>query len=526
MIIKQLEKLLKQVINENIKIQVFYSENKNFGDYNTNIALKLAPLYHKDPLIIAKEIVDKISNKNIFEKIEVVPPGFINFYLNLQFLQKNFYQIFQPQIFKKKNKIKISIDYLDVNPTGPVHIGHGRSGFFGDVLSRLLKFYGYKISREFYVNNAKTSGQIRSLGKTVLGYGKEYKTKELLELLKNKKVKAKIKQFKKLPPEQAEQEAGFYIAKIIHKKNKEFLSKKAKINFDLFFEEQTIYNKNLIDDIINKLKKKKVVYLKNKAVWFAASKFGDNEDRVLIRTNGMPTYFAADIVYHYNRLIVRKFKKIIDIFGADHFGYGPRIKGAMFAFNIKPQQIDILYAQTVNFKKSGKLFKMSKRKGIYIKLEDLIDDIGLDAARFFFLSNALDSHFDFDIDLAKQKALNNPVFYVQYAYVRAVNILKGANIIPNKKLLKYLTTDSDKNLMKKILQFYEIIELTVNDYQLQRLTKYAIELSKEFHNFYEKERVKGEDEKLQQSRLLLVKGFITVMGFLFDILGIQKLKKM
>ncbi len=520
-------KKLKKVIKGDVEIEVKANENQDFGHYSSTIAFKLAKIKKDNPETIALELKEFLQkDKNFFEKIEVVKPGFLNFFLKKEVFYKELTKVLREgkdygRGLKKRKSF--SLDYLDANPTGPIHLGHARSGFYGDVLANVLAFNGFKVSREFYVNNAKVSSQIRSLGLTALGKGEEYKHEQLLNILKRSEVKRKIKSLKD------ESEVGYYLAKIIHNENKKFLKKIAKINFDLFFEEQSVYDKGLIEKVIKILKRKKVVYEKDGALWFKASFYGDTEDRVLIRKDGCPTYVLPDVIYHLNRLKERKYDIAIDIFGADHYGYAPRLIGLLKVLGIKPSRIKFITTQVVRLTNYGQTFKMSKRKGIFITLEELIKTVGLDSVRFFFITTALDTHFVFDVGLAREKTLKNPVFYLQYAYVRAFNVLKKTKLkdlyLENKQL-KLLDSNEDLFLIRKIVQWPFLIEEVSRNFQIHGLVKYGLDLARAFHNLYEKERIISEDINLTKARLFLTKATFLVLEILFDILGISKPKKM
>lgn len=516
--------LIKKVIPEKIEIEVSVPEDKTLGHYSTAVAFKLAKIRQKPPLAIAEEIRSRLDGTTDFlERIEAVPPGFINFFLAASALHSELRETLKGKEYYdrgKKRKKSVSLDYLDANPTGPVHLGHARSGFFGDVLANVLEFSGHKVSREFYVNNAKASAQIQSLGRTALDRGNDYRHEQLAEILARPVVKRALKRMKN------EAEAGFYVAKIIQKENEKFLKKFAKIRFDLFFEEESIYQKDLIQKALAALQKKGVIYNKEGAVWFKASRYGDTEDRVIVRKDGSPTYVLPDTVYHLDRLVRRKYDIAVDIFGADHYGYGPRLIGILEALGIKRERVKFMTTQVVRLVKNGEEFKMSKRKGVFVTLEDLIREVGLDAVRFFFLSSSLDTQFLFDISLAKERSMKNPVYYVQYAYVRALNIIKKVKAKRVEPGLNFLDSDADSSLIRKLVQFSEIVEDTAGDYQVHRLTRYAIELAREFHNFYEKERVIGVEPDVAAARLALVRATVIVLENLFGLLGISKPKKM
>ncbi|MBU3925780.1 arginine--tRNA ligase, partial [Patescibacteria group bacterium] len=400
-------------------------------------------------------------------------------------------------------------------------------GFYGDVLANVLEFYGHKVTREFYINNAKSSKQIQSLGRTALsivkgGKGEEYKHEQLLKILKKPEVKKKLKKIKN------EKEAGFFIAKIIQKENEKFLKQKTKIKYDIFFEEEKVYSSGLLKKIIEKLKKSGATYEKDNALWLKASQEGDNEDRVLIRNTGEPTYVLPDIGYHWDRLVRRKNDLAINIFGADHFGYGPRLKGALKAINIDPKKVKIFTAQMARLIKDGKEFKMSKRKGDFVTLEQLIDEVGLDAVRYFFLMKSLDTHMDFDLGLAKEQSAKNPVYYIQYAGARMSSILaksppqkgEARSILLSGKIL----ISSVKNLILKLIQFSEVVEDTVNDYQVQRLTKYAYELASEFSQFYRDVKVIGSENEKELIPLVFLSR--QILKQTLDLMGISAPEKM
>jgi arginyl-tRNA synthetase len=481
------------------------------GDYSSNVAM----ITDKD----AEEIAEKIKSPYI-SKTEIAN-GFLNFHLSEKGLEEGI-----KNLNKKfpKQKEKISFDYLDANPTGPVHLGHARSGFYGDVLANILEFYGHKVSREFYVNNAKSSGQIQSLGKTVLGQGEEYKHGQLFSILEKPEVKNKLKTFKDI------KEAGFYIAGLIQKENEKFLKNTAKIKFDLFFEEEKMYSSGKVKEIIEKLKKAGATYEKDGAIWLKSSQSGDAEDRVLVRSSGEPTYVLPDIGYHLDRLVKRKYDKAVNIFGADHYGYGPRLKAALEALGVSPTRIEIIIYQMVRLIKGGKETKMSKREGIFVTLEELIKEVGLDAARFFFLIHSVGSHMDFDLDLAKEQSKKNPVYYVQYAHARACSIIRNSGIkfkIFKPQLKIKSPSKHERNLILKLIQFSEIIEDIARDYQAHRLATYVYELAKVFTDFYENAPVLAAETKdLKKSRLALVSIAKNILQKSLSLMGILAPDKM
>jgi arginyl-tRNA synthetase len=477
----------------------------------------------------------------------------LNFYIKKDYLQKEILKILkEKENFGKLNigkKKKVNVEFISANPTANLHIGNGRGAFFGDVLANLLSFAGFKADREYYINDAKSSNQIVELGKTGCGDGKTYLTEDLK--LRIKKHKAKIKKIlqKAKTKEEAHKEVGYLLAKEILKDIKDFAEKKLKIKFDRwFFEQKDLIEKGEIEKTLNLLKKKNLVYQKEGALWLKTSKYGDSQDWVIVRQNGQPTYFLSDIAYHRNK-IERDFKKIINIWGADHQGHVRKMKAAMRALGYKGD-FEILITQIVNLK-GGE--KMSKRAGKTILLEDLIDEVGLDIARYFYISKSLSSQMEFDLNLAKEQSEKNPVYYIQYAHTRICSIQKKCKMQNAKckttiKNLKLLNHPSELKLIKQLLKFPEIIEDTTGDFQLQRLTEYARNVASVFNQFYRdckvipnNFRIKSNktriferkpasyDENsrnLMEARLSLVFATKIVLSNLLSLMGISAPQKM
>jgi arginyl-tRNA synthetase len=385
-------------------------------------------------------------------------------------------------------------------------MANGRGGFYGDVLANVLENAGRKVTREYYVNDA--GNQVKLLGESILAAeGKipdkeEYYKGEYIKKLKGKSAKQAIA--------------------ILLKEIKSSL-KKAGIKHNVFFsEDKNLHKKGELDKTLRFLSKKGLVEKRQGATWFK------NSDSVLVKSDSNPTYFLADLAYHYDKLLKRKFDLAIDIWGADHHGYAQRMKKGVEALGVKPERLKILITQLVRLVSGGKEVKMSKRKGDFVTMDDLLEEVGADATRFFFLMHSLDTHMDFDMDLAKEKSQKNPVYYAQYALVRCTNILLKSKVKSQKSKvnLSLLSSDSEVKLMMELIKFPDVLAQTAEDYQVHRLTRYATELAKTFHNFYEKERVVGVGGNLESVRLALVSATKIVFEKLFDILGISKPKKM
>lgn len=490
MVRSEIKKIIEKAI-KGFKVPEVLIERGIHGDYSTNVAMIIAKQEKKNPKEIAELLVKKIDNK-MFEKVEVAGPGFINFFLSKDYLRN--YKVLKKDFGKLNiSKKKVNVEFISANPTGPLTLGNARGGFGGDVLSNVLEKAGYNVTREFYVNDR--GKQIEDLKKGL--YKGETRT-----------------------------------ASQIQKENQKTIIKDMKIKFDIWFSEKSLYKNKEIDKVLALLKRKKLTYEKEGALWFKSTKFGDDKDRVLIRENGETTYFASEVAYLKNKFN-RGFKKLIILLGADHYGYVKRMKAAVAALGYKKNQLDFVIFQLVAVMWTGgtgekKLMKMSKRKGIYWSIGKLVDEkegVGLDVSRFFFLKRGANSHLTFDLDLAKKKSSKNPVYYVQYAYARISSILRKAKTKPSKDF-KLLKEDSELDLIKQLIRFEEMLEDTVKDYQIQRIPQYALELAESFHRFYQCCQVINDNPALAGSRLALVLATQTVLKNTLDLMGISAPEKM
>ncbi len=520
--------LIKKTTKSTIPFDVFVSRKREFGDYSTNLAFNLAKLRKKDPQGISENLAKKLSRISAFERVEA-KSGFINFWIKKEWLLKEIQKILTKKNdygrgFKKKKKIQI--EFISANPTGQLTVGNGRGTFFGDSLSRILKFLGYQVTKEYYINNAKNSSQIEELGKTALKKGKVYlndylrKKIALIEPKLTKIIRSSTNKY---------QQAGYILAQEIQKDNQDFIQHKLKIKFDNWFSEQSLYEKNMAKKLLKQLQQKNLVYLKNKALWFKAKKFGDEQDRVLIRANQKPTYFFSDLMYHLDKFKRRKFDQVIDIWGADHFGYKKRLLAGLSALGISPSKLKIIIMQMLTLRRGKKKVRISKRKGEYLTLEQVVDEVGLDPTRFLFLMVAPETHLDFDLELAKKRSMENPVYYVQYTRVRVNSILNKAKTLEYKiktSDLKLLGTEPDLRLIKELVQFPDKVKESAEVYNPQVLVTYSLNLARVFHNFYERQRVITENQAETKARLSLILTTKIVLDNLFDLIGIAKLDRM
>ena len=530
-----LDKDVKNSGHIGLKVEIETPERKEHGDYAAKVYRiekrwtdssgeneSHSNMPQEDYEKIILDIKKDPDFQRYFEDAKFAFPIFINFSLSQKYLQEQI-----KDIIKQGDKFghlsfgrdkKVQVEFISANPTGPLHIGNGRGAFFGDCLANSLAKAGFTVYREYYINNAKANNQIRELGRTVLGRGTTYLTKDLK--LKIRKLKPKLKKITD------EGNAGYLLAKIIQEENKNFIGKKLKIKFDTWFSEENLYRKSRIKKIYELLKKKKLIYKKEGAEWLKVLSFDAPKDEVIIRQTGEPTYFLSDITYHQDKF-KRGFSKIIDIWGADHQGHVPKMKAAAKMLGFKGD-LNILITQIVRLKGE----KLSKRKGKIITLAQLVEEVGLDATRFFYLMKSLNTQMEFDIKLAKERSQKSPVYYIQYAHARICSCLKKLGLKPDiKKLSKSKTFNllyhpGELSLMKEIMRFPEIIEDTAKDYQVQRIPQYAIELATAFHQFYRDCKVLSEVEGLREARLALILATKQVLRNTLDLMGISTPERM
>lgn len=507
------------------------SQNSNFGDYSTNSALQLSKQKlendEQKPLEIANNILEKLGQPEYLEKTEVAGPGFINFFIKENFLVEQLKEVLEKgENFGKGEKgqgKKIQVEFISANPTGPLTLANGRGGAIGDTLANVLSWSGFLVNREFYVND--TGNQVRLLGESVLAAAGKIEARQ--EHYQGEYVKELAEKFKdKLALEP--QELGHLLADYLLEEEIKPATLRLGIKFDQFYSERSVYQKNLIEKAVKLLEEKGLAYESEGAVWFKATQFGDEKDRVIMTSEGgrgrkEPTYFLADIAHHLDDLS-QSYIKRINVLGADHHGYAARMKGAMEALGYEGK-LDFIFMQMVKLFKEGQEVRMSKRAGNFVTLDELLDLVGKDVARFFFLMYAPDSHIDFNLDLAKEKSNKNPVFYVQYAHARMSNILAKAEGHPLKAKpyeANLLHHPSEIVLIKYLSEFPDLIEEIAINYQVQGLTAFAIKLADLFHHFYEECQVlNAETEELKQARLALVKGSQQVLKNVLKLMGID-----
>ncbi len=519
-------------------------KEKEHGDFSTNAAMLLTKALRRAPRDIAGAIVENIPTDDLINRVEIAGPGFINFYLNPAFIYGALAEIEAMGADYGRTDFgggkKVMVEFVSANPTGPMHMGNARGGAIGDCLAAVLDRAGYDVTREFYVNDA--GAQIEKFGNSLYARYVEqltgecdfpedgYQGEDITEHAKNY-IAIHGDKLMSMSKEDAKKELVGYAMPLNIDGLKTGLSR-YRINYDVWFHESELYKSGEVEETLNQLREKGLAYEKDDALWFKSTMFGAEKDDVLIRTNGIPTYFAADIAYHRNKFLTRGYDKVINVWGADHHGHIARMKGAMEAFGIDPERLTVITMQLVRLMENGETVRMSKRTGKMITLSDLLDEIGISAARFFFNLRAAGSHFDFDLGLAVEKSNDNPVFYVQYAHARICSILRileeegikapaFADINPS-----LLCDEREIELIKKLADLPDEIQTAAELYEPSRLTRYVMDTAALFHSFYNSCHVKCEDEALRNARLNLVKATKTVIANVLDMLGVDAPEKM
>lgn len=513
--------------------------NSKNGDLSANVALAGAKAFKCAPRKIAECIVKNIDlDGTLFERCEIAGPGFLNFYLSPRY----YTQIVKDVLAKGEDYgssdhgrgKKVIVEFVSANPTGPMHIGNARGGAIGDCLAAVLERAGYEVCREFYVNDAgnqiekfATSLEVRYL--QIYKDGIElpedaYKGADITEHAKNFAAEYGDRYVDAEPQERRNALVAYALPKNIEGLERDLL--KYRIKYDNWFRESSLHSDGSVDRVIEKMKELGVTYEEDGALWFRASDFGNDKDVVLVRANGIPTYIVPDIAYHYNKLVTRGFDKAVDVLGADHHGYVPRMKAALTALGIDASRLDCVIMQMVRLVRDGETIKLSKRSGKAITLNTLLDEIPIDAARFFFNLREPNSHFDFDLDLAAQETSQNPVYYVQYAHARICSILKKAEAdgielrTPQDGELDMLSSDEERELIRHLASLTSEIAAAADAYDPAKITHYVIELATLFHKFYNAHRVIDENESLMQARLYLC---LAVKETIKNILGMLKI---
>lgn len=517
-------------------------KQREFGDLASNVAMVWAKTAKKPPRLIADAILKNLEDPDgILARKEIAGPGFLNF----AFAPKFYYGRLRELATGKDAALdighgrKVQVEFASVNPTGPLHVGHGRVAVIGDVLARLHEATGFSVQREYYVNDA--GKQMENLGLSLYARYREF-LGEKSEFPENgypgdyvKAIASEIArqhggEFLQLPVETAveffREHGGRSLLEMIRRQLSEF-----GIDFDSFFSEKALRERSEVVESMNLLRARGLLYAQEGAEWFKSTQFGDDKDRTVIKSDGDLTYFASDIAYHRNKY-ERKFSKLINVWGADHHGYVPRLKAAMEGLGYDPNLLQVVLVQMVQLTRGGEPVRMGKRTGEFVSLQEVLEEVGRDAARFFFLMRKSDSHLDFDLDLAKRQSSDNPVFYVQYAHARVASLFEqalksGLDMTDHAGVaVERLELPEELDLIRSMIRLDDVIEESVRELEPHRLSFYLLELAGEFHRYYNRHRVISDDPDLSRARLLLAVSIQSAIRRGLEILGVDAPLKM
>jgi arginyl-tRNA synthetase len=523
------------------EVLIEHPQNREHGDFASGLPLKLARSMRMSPMAIAEKVSEHMLPPPEIAKVLVASPGFINFTLREDWLGTQVASILAANesygdIDLGKGS-RVQLEFVSVNPTGPLHVGHGRGAVLGSTLANVLTAAGFSVEKEYYINDM--GNQIdnfghslyaryqQCLGKQVVMPPDGYYGNYMIDLAKEI-AQEQGDRFLLLPEREASSKlAEIGIAEMLEsiKKDLELLN----VDFDTWFSERSLYQGEQYSKAMELLHRGAYIAEKENATWFESSSLGEDKDNVLVRSDGSPTYFASDIAYHYNKLVERKFDRVIDIWGADHQGHVPRMKAVLKALGQDPEQLKVIICQLVTLRRGSEIVKVSKRSGDIVTLREVIDEVGSDACRFSFLSRSADSQMDFDIELAKKQSADNPVYYVQYAHARIASILRLAE----QRMIDYsqgdvslLTTEPELTLIRCLILLPEIVEQVAVTLEPHHLPYYAQDLATFFHSFYKQCRVVSKDEALTKARLKLVKATQIVLAKVLHLMGMTAPEKM
>jgi arginyl-tRNA synthetase len=512
--------------------------DEGHGDFASNVAMLLAKQARMAPRKIAEAIYENLDRKLMpeLEKVEIAGAGFINFFLDQSWLYK-----LPDLVIGMGNRYgsgprlnqKVQVEFVSANPTGNLHMGNARGGAIGDTLANALSFAGYDVEREFYINDAGNQIEVfaqslearylQLMGAKIEFPENGYAGQDVVDTVKNI-----IRDYKGSLLVMGSEERQQLIVNYALKEKIDYIKNTLTnfgINYDVWFSEKTLHVSGQVDEVINDLRDKGYIYEEDGALWFKSTLFGDEKDEVVIRANGLPTYFATDIAYHRDKFR-RGFDRVINVWGADHHGHVARMKGAVKALGYDESRLDILLMQLVRLYRGGIIVRMSKRTGTTVSLDELIEEVGRDAARFFFVMRSPDSQMDFDLDLAKEQGQDNPVYYVQYAHARIKSIFRqaaaaGAEIKKVQEVDFSVLGPEELQLLRKIADLPEEITITARTLAPQRIARYVLDLAGLFHSFYNHHRVLNENKPLQDARLLLMETVRITIKNALGILGVS-----
>ena len=522
------------------EIALEHPQNPDHGDYATSFPLKLARATGVNPLAIAHEMARLMGTDADIASVTVAPPGFINFTFKESWLTSQVDSILAAGNSYgniKAGTDRIQVEFVSVNPTGPLHVGHGRGAILGSTLSNVLTAAGYNVAKEYYLNDA--GSQIMAFYRSLYARYQQclnidaempadgYLGSYMVDLAKEIIAEEGDRPLK-LPPTEAVAQLGqIGLKKMVAQIRADL--ERLGVNFDVWFSEQSLYDNGQYDKAMSRLKKGGYLTQREGASWFVSTAPGEDKDNVVVRGDGTPTYFASDIAYHYNKFLERKFDKVINIWGADHQGHISRMKAAVGALGIDPDKLVVIISQMVTLSRGGELVRLSKRSGDIVTLREVVDEVGIDACRYFFLCRSADSQMDFDLELAKKQSADNPVYYIQYAHARIASILRLAQqrgIDYQAGNVSLLTSLPELTLIRKMLLLPELVETVAQSLAPHHLTYYAQDLATVFHAFYKDCRVVSDDGELTKARLRLVAAAKLVLARALTLMGINAPEKM
>jgi arginyl-tRNA synthetase len=518
--------------------------NPDHGDFATSLPLRLARATRINPLKLAETLVRYIGQRAEVDRVEAVPPGFINFFLQDRWLQRQVEVVRElGQDFGRVDvgqSRRVMVEFVSVNPTGPVHVGHTRGAVLGSALANTLEAAGYDVTREYYINDAGSQMEafyrsvyaryLQALGQQAEMPANGYQGEYIADLAKEI-IEAEGVRFLSLPEDQAVREIGDLGREKMVALIRQDLQQ-IGVTFDNWFSEGSLYQNREYEQCMDLLREKDYLSERDNALWFNSSLLGDDRDNVVVRSTGVPTYFASDIAYHYNKFLKRDFEHVIDIWGADHQGHVPRMKAAVSALGIDRDALTVLISQLVTLKRGNEVVRASKRTGDFITLRELVDEVGEDACRYFFLARAPSTQMEFDLELAKKESSENPVYYVQYGHARIVSILnlaRSQGLDWSQGDVGLLTDPNELNLIRVTLRFPELVEQMARSLEPHHLPHYAMELATAFHWFYENCRVVSSnpgDAEITLARLKLVESSQIVLRRTLEMMGMSAPERM
>jgi arginyl-tRNA synthetase len=524
-------------------LQVSRPKHEQHGDFATNAAMILASELRMPPRKIAEALKERLEANDLFSRVDVAGPGFINFFIKPEWWRNNLLTIVEKGDRYGTGSTgggqRVLIEFVSANPTGPLHVGHGRGAAVGDSLARVMRAAGYDVETEYYINDV--GNQMKTLGTSVylryqqhfgrdVEFPQECYQGDYIKEIASDIAHREGDRFLDTPVDECVDYFTAAAVDVISASIRHDLEN-FRVSFDNWFSERTLHQGGLVQETIDRLQEQGLIYEKDDALWFRSSDYGDEKDRVVRRANGILTYFAADIAYHREKL-ERGYDMLVDIWGADHHGYIPRVKAVIRALGFEESKLQVLLVQLVNLLEGGRLRQMSTRAGQFVTLKEVLDDVGVDAARFMFLTRKCDSHLDFDLDLAKSQSQDNPVYYVQYAHARLCSVFRNAES-QGMTLGDISTVDTSRleapeeiKIMKVLAEFPLVVSGAADALEPHRVSYYLTELASLLHSYYTKYRFIEDDPELGRARLLLAQAVKNVFAVGLDLLGVSAPEKM